>query len=128
MYQHHADDARQTTLGARPLTAGTSDRAAAFLRRQALWGRLLSLFRHHRPTEDQLVQVSALAEVAIDQVFAAYKLSEAQMVARHGDVKDFAECAALYGYVLGLHQGREETERAMRRYLGEVNRADSAAD
>lgn len=113
MYQHHADDARQTTLGARPLPEGTSDRASAFLRRQALWGRLLSLFRHHRPTEDQLVQVSALAEVAIDQVFAAYKLSEAQMVQRHGDVKDFAECAALYGYQLGYWQARQEIAQSI---------------
>lgn len=91
----------------------TSDRADAFLRRQSLWARLLDLFRHHRPTETQLLQVSTLAEVAIDQVFGAYRLTEAQQVERHGAVKDFAECAALYGYVLGYWQARQEmAERA----------------
>ena len=94
----------------RPAPAGapTADRADPFVRRQALWARLLDLFRHHRPTEDQLIQVSTLAEVAIDQVFSAYKLSEAQQLERHGGVKDFAECAALYGYVLGYWQARQE--------------------
>ena len=83
----------------------TADRADAFVRRQALWSRLHDLFRRHRPTEEQLGQVSTLAEVAIDQVFSAYRLTEEQQNERHGGVKDYAECAALYGYVLGLHQG-----------------------
>jgi hypothetical protein len=86
----------------------TADRADAFVRRQALWTRLLDLFRHHRPTEDQLGQVSTLAEVAIDQVFSAYNLTEEQIRERHGMVKDYAECAALYGYVLGYWQARQE--------------------
>lgn len=90
----------------------TADRCDAFVRRQALWSRLLDLFRHHRPSEDQLTQVSTLAEVAIDQVFQAYHLSEAQQLERHGGVKDFAECAALYGYVLGYWQARQEMEAA----------------
>lgn len=88
-----------------PLTA---DRADAFLRRQALWSRLLDLFRQHRPTDEQLTQVSTLAEVAIDQVFTAYNLSEEQCAERHTQVKDYAECAALYGYVLGYWQARQE--------------------
>ena len=91
-----------------PRSASTAERADAFVRRQALWARLLELFRHHRPTEDQLSQVSTLAEVAIDQVFSAYQLSEAQQLERHRGVKDFAECAALYGYVLGYWQARQE--------------------
>ena len=88
--------------------SSTSERADAFVRRQALWSRLLDLFRHHRPTEEQLSQVSLLAEVSIDQVFSAYHLTEAQQLERHGGVKDFAECAALYGYVLGYWQARQE--------------------
>lgn len=88
-----------------PLTA---DRADAFVRRQALWARLLDLFRDHRPTDEQLRQVSTLAEVAIDQVFSAHKLSEEQCQERHSEVKDYAECAALYGYVLGYWQARQE--------------------
>lgn len=89
----------------------TAERVDAFMRRQSLWARLLDLFRFHRPDEDQLAQVSTIAEVAIDQVFSAYKLSEAQMLERHGGVKDFAECAALYGYVLGYWQARQELEQ-----------------
>jgi hypothetical protein len=95
------------------LVETTAARADAFVRRQALWARLLDLFRHHRPTDDQLIQVSTLAEVAIDQVFSAYKLSEAQQIERHGEVKDFAECAALYGYVLGFHQARQMAAQEM---------------
>jgi hypothetical protein len=89
----------------------TADRADAFVRRQALWTRLHDLFRRHRPTDDQLTQVSTLAEVAIDQVFSAYNLSEDQIRERHGLVKDYAECAALYGYVLGYWQARQELLR-----------------
>ncbi len=89
----------------------TADRADAFVRRQALWARLLDLFRHHRPTDEQLVQVSTLAEVAIDQVFTAYNLDEEQCRERHSVVKDYAECAALYGYVLGYWQARQEVLR-----------------
>lgn len=94
----------------------TAERADAFVRRQALWARLLDLFRHHRPTEEQLNQVSTLAEVAIDQVFAAYRLTEAQQLERHGGVKDFAECAALYGYVLGYWQARQELDQQRERH------------
>jgi len=92
-------------------TRRTADRADAFVRRKALWTRLLDLFREHRPTEEQLTQVSTLAEVAIDQVFSAHRLTEAQREERHGSVKDYAECAALYGYVLGYWQGRQEVSR-----------------
>lgn len=90
----------------------TADRADAYVRRQALWSRLHDLFRQHRPTEDQLGQVSTLAEVAIDQVFSAYNLNEEQIRERHGQVKDYAECAALYGYVLGYWQARQEVAHA----------------
>ncbi len=90
----------------------TAQRADAFIRRQALWSRLLDLFKHHRPDEATLAQVSLLAEVAIDQVFSAYRLTEAQQLERHGAVKDFAECASLYGYVLGYHQARQELAQA----------------
>lgn len=95
----------------------TADRADAFVRRQALWSRLLDLFRHHRPTGDQLGQVSTIAEVAIDQVFSAYSLTEEQCRERHGLVKDYAECAALYGYVLGFHQARQELAPELGRLL-----------
>ena len=83
----------------------TADRADAYVRRQALWTRLHDLFRRDRPTEEQLGQVTTVAEVAIDQVFGAYRLTEEQQAERHGVVKAYAECAALYGYVLGYHQG-----------------------
>lgn len=99
----HRSDAQEARARRR-----TADHADAFVRRQALWSRLLALFREHRPTAEQLQQVSTLAEVAIDQVFSAHHLTEAQREQRHGDVKDYAECAALYGYVLGYWQARQE--------------------
>lgn len=86
----------------------TAERADAFVRRQALWARLLDLFREHRPTDEQLGYVSTVAEVAIDQVFGAHRLSEAQQAERHTGIRDYAECAALYGYVLGYWQARQE--------------------
>ncbi len=89
-------------------TLRTADRADAFVRRQALWSRLLGIFREHRPTNEQLEHVSTVAEVAIDQVFSSHRLTEAQREERHGGVKDYAECAALYGYVLGYWQARQE--------------------
>ena len=89
----------------------TAEHADAFVRRQALLARLLDLFRQHRPTSEQLELVSTLAEVAIDQVFAARQLTAAQREERHAGVKDYAECAALYGYVLGYWQARQELAR-----------------
>jgi hypothetical protein len=90
----------------------TADRADAFVRRQSLWSTLIDHFRHHRPDEQQLTQVSTVAEVAIDQVFSAYNLTDEQCRTRHGQVKDYAECAALYGYVLGYWQAQGERDRA----------------
>ena len=63
--------------------------------------------RTSRP-RSRLTQVSTLAEVAIDRVFSAHRLTEQQCSERHGSVKDYAECAALYGYVLGYWQARQE--------------------
>lgn len=88
----------------------TADRVDTFVRRQAIWSRLLGLFRHHRPDEAQLTQVSIVADVAMDQVFQAYKLSEAQQLELHGTVRDYAVCGALYGYVLGYWQARQEMD------------------
>ncbi len=51
-------------------------------------------------------QVATLAEVAIEQVFCAHRVPEAQRDERHGQVRDYAACAALYGYVLGYWQAR----------------------
>lgn len=96
----------------------TSNRADAFVRRQAIWSRLLDLFRHDRPTEDQLAQVSTLSEVAIEQVFSAHHLSQEQQEAQYSGVKDFAECSALYGYVLGYHQGRAAAQQQSNSPMG----------
>ena len=87
-------------------TGDTSERADGFVRRQALWACLVRLFREHRPDRAQLAQVAMLAEVAIDQVFSAHRLPQAQRDERHGQVRDYAACAALYGYVLGYWQAR----------------------
>lgn len=90
----------------------TAASADAFVRRQAVWNRLLELFREHRPTAEQLMQVSTLAEVAIDRVFSAHGLTPEECDERHAAIKDYAECAALYGYVIGYWQALQEAERA----------------
>jgi hypothetical protein len=89
----------------------TADRADAFVKRQALWSRLIDLFRHNRPTDEQLGRVSTIAEVAIDQVFSAYHLTEEECRERHGLVKDYAECSGLYGYVLGYNDAMQALAR-----------------
>lgn len=83
-------------------------RQQARAKRGSLWDQLLSIFRHRRPSEDELTEVSTLAAVAIDQVFSANQLSEAEQLEQFGAVKDYAECAALYGYVLGYHRAKQE--------------------
>lgn len=78
------------------------------LKRAALWEHLLGIFRRRRPDDDQLDEVSTLAVVAIEQVFGAHQLSEAEQDEVFTRVKDYAECAALYGYVLGYHRAQQE--------------------
>lgn len=90
----------------------TADTADAFLRRQAVHKQLLHSFRIDRPDDSALNRVSTVAEVAIDTVFAALGLSEEQQVILHQSVKDYAECASLYGYQLGLLTARAEFARA----------------
>lgn len=92
----------------------TALHADAWLRRRGLWGQLRAIFRDSQPTEVELGQVSTLAEVAIDQVFQARDLGEGQQAALYGTVKDYAECAALYGYVLGYWQARQEIAAGQR--------------
>lgn len=90
------------------LARARADMASALSKRRTLWDELLAIFRLRRPVDAELTEVSTLAEVAIDQVFAAHQLSAEQQEKRHGDVKDYAECAALYGYVLGYARAKRE--------------------
>lgn len=85
----------------------TPERVDAFLRRESIWAHLCNLFRHRRPDDDELAQISTIAEVAIDRVFEAYQLTPAQQLQRHGAVKDFAEASALYGYQIGYWMGQQ---------------------
>ena len=84
----------------------TADRADTFLARQALHQRLINSFKDRTPDDRELAVVSHLAELAIDRVFAAYHLDASTAAERHALVKDYAECATLYGYVLGFAAGR----------------------
>jgi hypothetical protein len=90
----------------------TAEAVDAHLRRHALWARLLDLFRTARPGDEQLAQVATLAEVAMDQVCKSRRIDPQQATAQQETIlaygRDFAECAALYGYVLGYWQGRHE--------------------
>lgn len=87
---------------------GTADRAEAFIQRQALWQRLTHIFRERRLTNEEMAQVATVAEVSIDKVFSAHRLSPAQQDDRHMIAKDHAECAALYGYALGYARAQAE--------------------
>ena len=86
----------------------TANAADAFIRRQSMWNRLIGLFKSERPSEEQMGRVSTIAEVAIDQVWTAYNLPQERCVELHPLVKDYADAAALYGYVLGLAEARQE--------------------
>lgn len=86
----------------------TADHAEAYVQRQGIWTQLKSLFQRDRPTEAQLTQVSMVSEIAIEQVFGALRLTEVQREALYPTAKDYAECAALYGWQLGREQARRE--------------------
>lgn len=75
--------------------------------RARLWETLLATFRHRRPDAAEMAELATLAEVAIDQVFAAHHTSDSDQARQHGQVKDFADCAALYGYALGYRRALE---------------------
>lgn len=88
-----------------PYSPRTSDRADAFVRRQSLWTRICDIFRHERPNDAELGRVSIVAECAIDMVFSSRNLTNEQCEQQYTAAKDFAECSALYGYVLGRAEG-----------------------
>lgn len=68
---------------------------------QRLWEELKAVFKRHKVEAPTLERVSILSEVAISVVFSATGLDDSQQHERHTFAKDYAECAALYGYVLG---------------------------
>lgn len=77
-------------------------------KRAGLWEQLLGIFRRRKPAEEELTEVCTLAAVAIEQVFGAYQTPEHEQDQEFARVKDYAECAALYGYVLGYHRAKQE--------------------
>jgi hypothetical protein len=93
--------------------AASAAAAAAQRQRQACWDELIGLFRTARPDDTALGKVSLIAEVAIDQVFSAHRLDGEAAQREHGKVKDYAECSALYGYVLGMADARRQVLRAL---------------
>lgn len=108
----------------------TGDAANAFLsaqrdpheqelqERKRVWDGLLAIFRDRRPDDLELTQVSLIAEVAIDQVFSAHRIAGDDAVKLHPQVKDYAECASLYGFVMGMALGRDAVTSAVRSALG----------
>lgn len=86
----------QTTRPADEVAARDTERRAQLLR------ELLLLFRSSPPTEDQMQHVADVATVAMYQVESAHQThppTDTWMLA-----KDNAECAALYGYVMGYNR------------------------
>lgn len=86
--------------------------------RQACWQTIIGLFKTRQPDEAQLARVSVVSEVAIDVVFGARGLSEQQCQEHHGLVKDYAECSALYSYVIGYNDALMALRRE--RELGQI--------
>lgn len=89
----------------------TANRADEFVKRQGVWQRLTDIFRRKRPDEAALTQVSLIATVAIDQVFDALHVDAAEQATLFPVVKDYAECAGLYGWVMGREAGFQEGVR-----------------
>ncbi len=74
--------------------------AAAERERREMHVDLFRTFRQHPLTEDQMRTVQTCANVALDTVLRARGGAGDERAAREGS--DFAECGALYGFVLGL--------------------------
>lgn len=83
--------------------AGRATRMAA---RRALWADLIALFDRHRPSAGELDRIGHLSALACDRVLAAHGMAVADALARLPQFEDFASCGALYGYALGVAEGR----------------------
>lgn len=88
-------------------TAGsqTAETVDNYLRRRMVWDLLLHEFRVNRPDDKTLGLVGTLASLALENVAGAQgrDLDSEPAPAFQRD-KDHAECAALYGYVMGFSQ------------------------
>lgn len=66
-----------------------------------LWQALMELIRQQRPTEAQINEANGAASLAL-------ALVNQGEIAPHGPMCDVAQAASLYGYVLGMQQGRQQ--------------------
>lgn len=90
----------------------TGDRADAFIRREALCARILDIFRVYSPSDEELARIDALAQIAFSKVAEYRGLGDGELDEEFAAAHDYLECAGLYGYVLGLHQGQALVRRA----------------
>lgn len=66
-----------------------------------LWQALMELIRQQRPTEAQINEANGAASLAL-------ALVNQGDIDPHGPMSDVAQAASLYGYVLGMQQGRQQ--------------------
>lgn len=109
-------EGRPAMTDRQPSSAPTGDAAQRFLNaqtdRQKAWDALKGFFASEQIDDANLRRVTIIAQVAIDQVFAAYKLDPEQQSIRHGEVFDYAEVSSLYGFVLGMQVARAQMQGA----------------
>lgn len=72
------------------------------LHRRRLADEIRAIFRRARPTDDEMIEITRLAEVVIDRVYNDKRVTQDEGERLYSDVKDYAECAALYGFALGF--------------------------
>lgn len=92
----------------------TADRADNYLRLTATVSELRRMFADYVPTDAELAKVGHAADFAFDQVVARTGVAQDAQDAEYHSAKNYLECAALYGYLLGIarSQSRENSARA----------------
>ena len=71
-----------------------------------LWAVIKGLFARAQPTEAQWREISGVADLALSRVHDA--IPDEGTVKMTDLLADTAEAAAVYGYWLGYHQGRQQ--------------------
>lgn len=69
--------------------------------RRRLSDEIRAIFRRAQPTDDEMTEIARLAEIVVDRVYADKRVTQEEGDRIYSDVKDYAECASLYGFALG---------------------------
>ena len=76
-----------------------------------LWKAIMELFRQGKPSEAQVREVQGVASLALAVTANpnAFGFPHGAADTQREDMRNVAECSALYGYWLGFHQGQQAT-------------------